>query len=231
MTDGSGVGTLVTAPSLSDLADYRTRILNSLDDSTLKYANAIIDEAIRKVLIEYTRAFPNIKNSTVTISTTGRSQSLISCANLMNIIQLVHPYISTSADPFCSEREDFALTWLDGSPMAFFTGDDIPQASEVIYVKYAAKQLIKDLDSSEITTIRDDHEDLLIVGAAGQASMMRASGLTEKWGTIPNQQSNLMLWGQTQYRRFQEFLIEIRSELPVDIFPNSGWKLDQWDGK
>ena len=77
--------------------------------------------------------------------------------------------------------------------------------------------------------MRDDHEDFLIIGAAGQAAMMRASGLTEKWGTIPNQQSNLMLWGQTNYRRFLEFLIELRTEQPIDIFPNSGWRLDEWD--
>jgi len=214
---------------MSTLALYRTRIINSLDDSSLKYSNDIIDEAIRKVLNEYTRAFPNIKTASVTVSTAGRSQSLASCANLMSIIQLVHPYVSTAADPFAYEREDFTLTWSDGSPILYFKGDDIPQATEVIFVKYAAKQALKDLDSAAATTVRDDHEDFLIIGAAGQAAMMRASGLTEKWGTIPNQQSNLMQWGTSQYRRFLEFLIELRTEQPIDIFPNSGWKLDEWD--
>ena len=214
---------------MSTLALYRTRIINSLDDSSLKYSNDIIDEALRKVLNEYTRAFPNIKTASVTVSTAGRSQSLASCSNLMNIIQLVHPYISTAADPFHPEREDFILTWSDGSPTVYFKGDASPQATEIIFVKYAAKQALKDLDSAAATTVRDDHEDFLIIGAAGQAAMMRASGLTEKWGTIPNQQSNLMIWGQSNYRRFLEFLIELRTEQPIDIFPNSGWKLDQWD--
>jgi len=214
---------------MSTLALYRTRITNSLDDSSLKYSNDIIDEAIRKVLNEYTRAFPNIKTASVTVSTAGRSQSLSACANLMNIIQLVHPYISTAADPFYNECEDFTLTWSDGSPTLYFSGDDIPQVAEVIFVKYAAKQALKDLDSAAATTVRDDHEDFLIIGAAGQAAMMRASGLTEKWGTIPNQQSNLMIWGQSNYRRFLEFLIELRAEQPIDIFPNSGWRLDDWD--
>jgi hypothetical protein len=214
---------------MTTLALYRTRIINSLDDSTLKYSNDILDEALRKVLNEYTRAFPNIKTASVTVAAAGRSQSLASCSNLMNIIQLVHPYISTAADPFVSEREDFILTWSDGSPTVYFKGDSIPKAAEVIFVKYAAKQALKDLDSAAATTIRDDHEDFLIVGAAGQAAMMRASGLTEKWGTIPNQQSNLMIWGQKQYGRFLEFLIELRADQPIDIFPNSGWRLDQWD--
>ena len=107
---------------MTTLALYRTRIINSLDDSTLKYSNDIIDEALRKVLNEYTRAFPNIKTASVTVSTAGRSQSLSSCSNLMNIIQLVHPYIASAADPFYPEREDFILTWSDGSPTVYFKG-------------------------------------------------------------------------------------------------------------
>jgi len=214
---------------MSTLALYRTRIINSLDDSSLKYSNDILDEALRKVLNEYTRAIPNIKTASVTVSIAGRSQSLSSCTNLMSIIQLVHPYVSTAADPFCREREDFILTWSDGSPTVYFKGRQVPQATEIIFVKYAAQQALKDLDSAAVTTVRDDHEDFIIVGAAGQAAMMRASGLTEKWGTIPNQQSNLMLWGNSQYRRFLEFLIELRADQPIDIFPNSGWRLDQWD--
>ncbi|MDP2965985.1 MAG: hypothetical protein Q8N39_08140 [Pelolinea sp.] len=214
---------------MASLTAYRTRIINSLDDSTLKYSNDIIDEALRKVLNEYTRAFPNIKTTSVTIATAERSQTLTACANLMAIIQLYHPYNSALSDPFINPREDFALTWQDGIPFAFFTGDDIPQVTEKIFVKYAAKQTIDTLDSATATTVRDDHEDLLIVGAAGQAAMIRASGLTEKWGTLPNQQSNLLIWGKSQYQRFIDFLMEIRSEQPIDIFPDTFWKLDQWD--
>jgi hypothetical protein len=227
MSNGSGIA-IPAAPSSSALAAFRARIINSLDDSSQKYSNDILDEALRKCLNEYTRAFPNIKSAQITVTESGRSQSLSSCTNLMNIVQLVHPYNPIDIDPFSNEREDFTLTWLDGSPIAYFKGD-IPQTEETIFVKFAAKQTIQSLDSASITTVRDDHEDLLIVGAAGQAAMMRASGLTEKWGTIPGQQSNLMMWGQNNYRRFIDFLIEIRAEQPIDIFPNSGWRLDQWD--
>ena len=214
---------------MASLTAYRTRIINSLDDSTLKYSNDIIDEALRKILNEYTRAFPNIKTASITIATAGRSQTLTSCANLMAIIQLYHPYISTVTDPFAFPREDYTLTWQDGSPFVYFKSNDIPQVGEKIFVKYAAKQTIDTLDSATATTVRDDHEDLLIVGAAGQAAMIRASGLTEKWGTLPNQQSNLLIWGKSQYQRFIDFLMEIRSEQPIDIFPDTFWKLDQWD--
>jgi len=211
------------------LADYRTRITNSLDDTTAKYTNSILDEALRKVLNEYTRAFPNIKATDITVTTAGKLQTIATCTNLITIICVIHPYNSALADPYAYEREDFILTWRDGSPYLFFSGDDIPQAAEKIRVEYAATQTVKDLDSAAATTVRDDHEDLLIVGAAGQAAMMRASGLNERWGHLPRETSGLMLWGQAQYRQFTEFLAEIRAEQPLDIFPSSHWELDQWD--
>lgn len=214
---------------MAALAGYRTRVINSLDDSTLKYSNDIIDEALRKVLNEYTRAFPNVKAVTETVTTAGKNQILSSCANLIAIIKVVHPYTSTLTNPYIYEREDYLLTWRDGSPYLFFSGDDIPQAGEKILVEYAGRHKIENLDSGTATTVRDDHEDLLVVGAAGQAAMMRASGLTEKWGHRPGDTSSLMMWGQDQYRRFTDFLTQIRSEQPLDIFPSAFWQLDEWD--
>jgi hypothetical protein len=214
---------------MATLSAYRTRITNSLHDTVSKYSNDILDESLRKALNEYTRAFPNIDTQEITVSTAGRSQSAATCANLMSIIQLVHPYNAALADPFACEREDFVLTWQDGSPHLYFTGEDIPQVDEIIFVRFAAKQLIEDLDAAAATTVRDDHEDLLIVGAAGLAAMMRASGLNEQWGARPGEMSALMLWGSRQYQQFQNFLVEIRTEQTIDIFPKTHWQLDEWD--
>ena len=179
---------------MSALAAYRTRITNSLDDTKGKYSDAVIDEALRKVLNEYTRATPNIKTHTHTVTTAGRNQTLAT-SNLIAIIQLVHPYDSTLTDPFIYNREDFSLLQMDGSPTLYFYGEDLPRVDEKIYVKFAGKQTITDLDSVTATTVRDDHEDILIVGASGQAAMMRASGLNEQWGGRPGEMGALMTWG------------------------------------
>jgi len=213
---------------MANLAAYRTRIQNSLDDTNSKYSNDIIDEALRKVLNEYTRANPNYKTYELTVTTAGRSQTL-AVVNLIAIIQLVHPYDDTLTDPFIYEREDFSLMYMDGSPVVYFNGNDIPEVSEVIYVKYAAKQTIEDLDSEAATTLRDDHEDVLVVGAAGQAAMMRASGLNEQWGTRSGEMGSLMTWGTRQYARFFEFLTEIKQEVTLPIFPDNFWPLDSED--
>jgi len=214
---------------MANLTCYRTRLTNSLNDTTTKYSNDVLDEALRKTLSEYTRAFPNICTREITIGTAGRPQSLSACSNLINVIQLVHPWVAGAADPFINEREDFVITWQDGTPTAYFTGLDIPQAGELLFVKYAGKQTIEELDEAVQTTVRDDHEDLLIVGAAGQAAMIRASGLNESWGVKSGEMSQLMVWGNNQYGRFLEFLAEIRTEQSINIFPETYWTLDDWD--
>jgi hypothetical protein len=213
---------------MSALAAYRTRVTNSLDDTKGKYTNDILDEALRKVLNEYTRATPNIKTYTLTVATAGRIQTL-AAANLIAIIQLVHPYDSTLTDPFIYEREDFTLTYMDGSPTLYFSGNDIPEVGEKIYIKFAGKQTITDLDSALACTVRDDHEDILIVGAAGQAAMMRASGLNEQWGGRTGDVGSLMTWGSRQYARFFSFLEEIKQETTLPIFPANFWPLDDKD--
>jgi len=213
---------------MANLAAFRTRIQNSLDDITDKYSDAVIDEALRKVLNEYTRANPNFKTHEHTVSAAGRVQTL-SASALIAITKLVHPYNDALADPFAYQREDFILQFVDGVPVVFFTGTDIPQVDEVVYIEYAGKQTITDLDSATATTVRDDHEDILVVGASGQAAMMRASGLNEQWGGRAGEMSSLMTWGNAQYSRFLEFLAEIKQEVNIDIFPNAFWSLDDWD--
>ena len=213
---------------MSALAAYRTRITNSLDDTKAKYTTDIIDEALRKILNEYTRATPNFKTHTHTVTTAGRPQTL-AAANLITIVQLVHPYDSTLADPFVYAREDFSLFQMDGSPTLYFLKGDLPQVGEKIYIKYAAKQTITDLDSATATTVRDDHEDILIVGASGQAAMMRASGLNEQWGARAGEMGALMTWGTRQYSRFFTFLEEVKQETILPAFPANFWPLDDWD--
>ncbi len=214
---------------MANLATYRTRLTNSLNDTTTKYSTDVLDEALRKVLNEYSRAFPNLGSQVITLASAGRSQSLATCTSLINVLRLVHPYNSAAADPYANEREDFLLTWSAGVPIVFFSGLPVPLSGDKLFVEYACRQTIEDLDSATATTVRADHEDLLVVGASGQAAMIRASGLNETWGVKSGEMSQLMVWGNNQYNRFVQFLAEIRTELSVDIFPDRYWELDRWD--
>ena len=216
---------------MSALAAYRTRITNTLVDSTSKFTTTTIDEALTKVLGEYSRAFPNVANATITVATAGRSQTLTACTGLTTVIFLIHPYDSTLSDPAIYEREDFTVMWQSNVPYAYFLGPDIPQAGEKIYVQYAAKHTIDDLASAAATTVRDDHEDWLVLGAAGQAAIMRASSLNEQWGAKAAEMDKLLLWGSEQYKKFQDFLQTLRMDAPLDAFSDSFWSLDDWDSQ
>ncbi len=213
----------------NDLAEYRTNILATLKDSGTKYDTTTIDEALRRVLNEYSRAFPDFTTATVTLAAAGRSVALTSQTDLIVILKLVHPYVSTLTDPYVYEREDYRLTWSAGVPQLYFSGSDIPQSGEKIYLEYGRAQKVKDLDSATATTVKLDHKQILIGGASGQSAMIRSQSLNEQWGGQPGEMPNLMQWGSGLYKQFQADLKQIRQELNLNPFTKSNWKLDKWD--
>jgi len=216
---------------MAALAAYRTRILNTLKSTNEKFDNDTIDEALQKVLDDYSRAFPNENQQSITIATAGRTQAIGACTGLITILQLVHPYDDSVLDPFVYQREDYYLTFVDGVPTLYFSGADIPAVDEKIYIRYLTRQTIDTLNGASATTVRDDHESKLVLGAAGVAAMARAAGTIEQWGGKPGDPNQLMLLGKQQYNIFVEFLIEIRTEQSIDIFPNAFWELDSYDSK
>ena len=228
MTGGSGIGTPVLG-SPNSLTEFRTSILATLKDTGVKYDNTTIDEALRRVLNEYSRAFPDFVTATITLTASGRSVSCPSQTDLIVIITLIHPYVSTLLDPYIYKREDYRLIWSAGVPQLYFSGADIPQSGEKIYLEYGRAQKIHDLDSASATTVKLDHKQILITGAAGQAAMIRSQSLNEQWGGKAGEMPNLMQWGSVLYRQFQDYLKQIRQELNINPFTKSTWKLDKWD--
>lgn len=211
------------------LAAYRSLVLNILAESAVKYTNDYADSAIRRALSDYTRAFPDVCTATLTVAAAGRTQSLSTLTSLMGVIAVIHPYLSTAADPWINRRADYVLDWTAGSPQLTFQGSLIPQAADKIFVKYLRRQFIRDLDSAAATTVRDDHELYIAQGAAGYAAMSRASTLNEQWGGRPGEMSQLMQWGRDLVNRFLMFLESIKLDFSDGVFNESGWKLDQWD--
>ena len=211
------------------LAAYRTLVLNILAETLVKYTNDNLDSAIRRALNDYSRAFPDVAETSLTVATAGRTQSLSTLTSLMGVLGVIHPYISTNPDPWANRRADYVLDWSAGSPRLTFQGSLIPKLSDKIYIKYLKRQFVKDLDSATSTTLRDDHEIYLAQGAAGYAAMSRSSGLNEQWGGRPGEMSQLMQWGRDSVNRFQLFFESIKLDFSDGVFNDSGWKLDQWD--
>ena len=213
----------------NDLAEYRTSVQNTLSDTGTKYTTTIIDEALRRVLNEYSRVFPDFAAATLTLTTSGRTIALTSQTDLIAIYTLLHPYDASKVDPFEDEREDYRITWVAGVPQLHFSGSPIPVAGEKVYLEYARAQKVKDLDAATATTVRADHKQIIIAGTAGQCALIRSQSLNETWGGRPGDMPNLSQWGSMLYIQFQNFLKQVRQELNINPFTETGWQLDEWD--
>jgi hypothetical protein len=213
----------------NDLAEYRTDVLATLADSGVKYSNTTIDQALRRCLNDYTRAFPNFNTATITLTSSGRTIALTALTDLISIFTCLHPYVSTLPDIYERAREDYFITWTSGVPYLHITDSPLPLNGEKIYLEYTAPQKLKDLDGASATTIRLDHKQIHIIGAAGYAALIRSQSLNEQWGGLPGQMPNLAQWGNMMLRQFHEQLLIIRQELNLNPFTKTKWKLDKWD--
>jgi len=228
MTGGSGIGT-PSVGSPFNLADYRTAVLANLQDTGVKYSTTTIDEALRRVLNDYTRAFPDFGTATITLTSSGRTIALPTLTDLISILVCLHPYVSTLTDIYSRAREDYTVTWLSGVPSLHFSGSLLPKAGDLVYLEYTKPQLIKDLDSATVTTVRQDHKPILTAGAAGYSALIRAQSINEQWGGFPGQMPNLAQWGNAMVAQFKQQLVIIRQELNLSPFTKTKWKLDKED--
>lgn len=213
----------------NDLAEYRTSVQNTLSDTGIKYSTTIMDEALRRVLNEYSRAFPDFTSASLILAAGGRSIVLTAQTDLIAIHTLLHPYDASQTDPYVDVREDYQLTWVAGVPQLYFTGMPIPATGEKVYLEYTRTQKVKDLDSATVTTVRHDHRQIIIAGTAGQCALIRSQSLNETWGGRPGEMPNLSQWGSLLYAQFQTFLKQVRQELNINPFTETGWQLDEWD--
>jgi len=228
MTGGSGIGT-PSVGSPYNLSDYRTSVLATLQDTGVKYSTTTLDEALRRCLNDYTRAFPDLGTATLTLTSSGRTIALPTLTDLITILVCLHPYDSTLTDIYSRAREDFTITWVAGAPSLHFSGALLPKSGDQLYLEYARPQLIKDLDLASATTVRQDHKSILVGGAAGYSALIRAQSINEQWGGFPGQMPNLAQWGNSMLAQFKQQLIIIRQELNLNPFTKTKWKLDKWD--
>ncbi len=213
----------------NDLAEYRTSILATLLDTGVKYSTTTLDEALRRCLNDYTRAFPDFGSATITLSSSGRTIALTAQTDLISVFTCLHPYVSTLTDIYERAREDYFINWVAGVPYLHFQALPLPLSGDKIYLEYTKPQKVKDLDSATATTIRLDHKPILISGAAGFSALIRSQSLNESWGGLPGQMPNLSQWGNMMLKQFNEQLVIIKQELNLNPFTKKGWDLDEHD--
>jgi len=159
---------------MSAIATYRTAVLALLDDvSKTRYTDAQVDQGIRLALMEYTRAKPVIASYIVSCDGTEDLEmpADFSAAFITNVELWNATPDLIEAIPFYAYKRDFQ--WI------IHTVGIAYSASYVLVVTYSSSHYIDGLDSGAGTSIPDEDEQVLEIGAAGFAALSRSSSRAE----------------------------------------------------
>lgn len=220
---------------MTALAGIRDRVEQMLlDTGNAIWTADVIDEGLRQALDQYNYVRPLNMETVITLPGDGREIALSGISGLLYVLDVWWPYDSdATTETWPPNRvRGWRLWWDDNQPVLFLeiTEGSEPQTDEELRVWYAKRQTIQDLDSADSTTIRGDHESLIILGGAGHAAMSRAIDLIETAGTDLYQVGLLGTWGQRKIKEFRSELSRIERK-QVRRGPSwlSGWSLDKWD--
>jgi hypothetical protein len=214
---------------MSSLAGYRTRIHLILGDtSATRYSNNLVDEGLRQALDQYSKAWPQVLGTSVTVATAGRDQSLSALTGLQSILQVIYPYTATNLTPYYFTAYYFTF---GPTPNIHISGDAVPAVGEKIYITYTKAHGIKDLDSATSTSVLDTHEGTICQGAAGFSAIMRASEISEAYGSRASDQDQLVQIGKAFLEVFYKAVDQLKANAQVHrtVTPPAGWSLDNWD--
>jgi len=220
----------MTASSLT-LTTLRARVQGELADTGANiWSTDDLDIAIRRALIEYSRqarAFQAI--TTVEFGSATRELDISAVTGLIDIERVWLPY--TAADP--EEPPNWRLfEYWEDSQLLYFPDGDRPADGDIARLFYTKMQTLNGLDSAASTTFSVEHEDLLIVGAAGHAAVQRGMDAAEEVTLDRNTSAVVQAWGQGRLSEFRYGMFFIKRsrglegqshiELPA---------LDRWDAR
>ena len=220
---------------MTALAAIRDRVEAMLmDTGNAIWDTGTIDEGLRQALDQYNGLNPLHMETVIILPGDGREIALSGITGLLDVLDVWWPYDSdASTETWPPNRvRGWRLWWDDFQPLLFLEIEDSsqPQTDEEVRIWYTKRQTIQDLDSAATTTIRGDHESLIILGAAGHAAMSRTVDLIETSGTDLYQVSILGTWGQRKLREFTAALRKLeRKHARRGRSWGVGWALDKWD--
>ncbi len=217
------------------LAELRARALQILSDTgSAIYTADLVDECLRHALADYSAVLPQELETVVTLVGDGREVDLSALTGLLGVTQVYWPWDSLATEETWPPNQvrGWRLVWDDASPILHFTqlDGDQPQADDEVRIWYAAKQTINGLDGETATTVRLDHETLIVLGGAAYAALARAQALIETAGVDLYQVGLLGSWGQKMMSEFRARLAALRgAEARRGPTWVEGWSIDKWD--
>jgi hypothetical protein len=191
---------------MTTLATYRTLVLALLDDPTLtRYTNDSVDVALRMALQTFSQYKPVTR--TYTITADGERIIVVSTDLVPNKIYKV---VRIETDPDDNEDLPFYAYRHDEQVSIEIPGRII-DADETLDLYYYVDQTIDTLDGASGTTVTDDWDEVLAMGAAGYAAMIRANSRSESINMQPNVAKQLRDLANDYLSKFNDSLINIGS--------------------
>jgi hypothetical protein len=167
------------------IADYRTRVLDLLDDVTsLRFTDQQIDADIWQALLHFDRARPLVR--TYNLDATGYQVLTLPADFDASTITRVQLYSLTSVQAFLDvyfKAMRIDEQWVIETTLGTYA------VGQILVVTYVGRHTIDGLDGGAGTTI--DSDDLLVLGSAGFAAQSRAVSRSESINMQPGVQAQL----------------------------------------
>jgi hypothetical protein len=182
---------------VTTLAAFRARLEAILAPiGNRDWTDDALDEALRQARDRYTELVPPRTIETVTLAADGREID-VSSLTYTHIIRVWWDYDDTDPDHPPNWR-DFEI-W--PGDILYISDPQEPETGDVVRLWLEQRAAIEDLDSATSTTVPDEHDTVLLTGAAAYAAASLALERTE--------QPNLSDW---TVRRLNEWSLQRQLE-------------------
>jgi hypothetical protein len=216
--------------SLSELRDRVEQVLADTGNSI--WSTGWIDEGLRQALAEYNLVLPYRGIDTLSLSgilsENEREIDLSGWSDVgvcIDIERVWLPYESDDSEPTIRSFE----FWRELQTL-YIKGGVAPDETDTARLFYTKPHTINGLDSETSSTVRTEHETLLVNGAAGHVAASRALDLTEQATISQIAGQQVRAWGLSMLQSFRAGLRAVgrsssaRGAAWVSLPP-----LDRWD--
>lgn len=191
-------------------SDIQNRITQVLEDPAgTRFSAGLLQEAVRLALATLDQRLPRVLTAEISPGEDGRELNLPAPANCLYLISLSMNHGSHTHKEMEPEVE-FSYQFEEGLLLLHFSGRRSPKSGDVLHLTYAASHRLQGLDGEEITTLPAAYESILVNGAAGHACLLRATLLTETYGTRPNEVSRLLQISRLRLDEFNRTLSNLK---------------------
>lgn len=198
---------------MTTLVDFRTRVQNAMGGSSFStergFGATTVDDYIQRAIEEYTRVAPALTTGDVTFTGGSRSATL-TLTRYMRAIAAEYP-----SGNWPRTLLDFDLFGTSGDVITLDIGP--PAANYVVRIYFEQRHLVDGSGS----TIRLDHEDLIVEGAAALMLLARAAGTAQtadvSTSVQPGRSQHLNL-AEARLRRWRDGLRSLKGLVRRELY-------------